>query len=262
MPSETVPGRHRPPLVIDAHVHIGPFRNFHIPDNGIEGVVAAMDSLGVDVSVMSAHASISADYTIGNDIVIDAAARFPGRILGYCAVNPNYADSMADELERCFEHTAFRGIKLHPELHGNHALDSRQYSAVWEFASRRRLPVLSHSFFAGDGLDVFARIAESYPDVQLILGHAGQDFGIDSVIDLAAGYENIWLDLCGPLSLDGAVEKLAHALGPDRILFGSDLPFCDGALQLGTLLYSRLDPSQVEAIAGKNALGLFGEAAA
>jgi predicted TIM-barrel fold metal-dependent hydrolase len=129
---------------------------------------------------------------------------------------------------------------------------------MWEFAAERRLPVLAHSYFAGDGLDVFARVAETYPDVQLILGHAGQDFGIDDVIELAGTHENIWLDLCGALSLDGAVEALVRELGTERILFGSDLPFCDGALQLGTLLYSRLSSPEVEAIAGKNALGLYG----
>lgn len=258
MNSEFERGRHKPPLIVDAHVHLGPFRNFHIPQNDIDGVIAAMDSMGTDVSIVSAHSSISADYILGNDLVLEAAEMYPHRILGYCVVNPNYSEAMLDELQRCFENTCFRGIKLHPELHGNHSLDSRAYDTMWNFAADQHLPVLSHSFFAGDGLDVFAKIATTYPEVQLILGHAGQDFAMESVIKLVEGHSNVWLDLCGALSMNGAIEMLVSALGPERILFGSDLPFISGPLQLGALLYSKLESSEVEAIAGANAARLFG----
>jgi predicted TIM-barrel fold metal-dependent hydrolase len=91
-----------------------------------------------------------------------------------------------------------------------------------------------------------------------VFGHAGQDFAIERVIEMAERHDNIWLDLCGALTLDGAVEKLVRALGPERIMFGSDLPFCNRALQLGTLLYSRLQCSEVDTIAGLNAASLFG----
>lgn len=250
-------GAQAPSRIIDAHVHLGPFRNFHIPENDIDGVVAAMDSMGIDISVMSAHAAISADYVLGNDLVIDAAWRHPDRVLGYCVINPNYREAAAEELERCFEHSAFRGIKLHPELHDNHPLDGPAYAAVWEFAARHGLPVLSHSFYGGDGLEVFARLADEYVGAQVILGHAGQDFPIEDVIALVEPRDNVWLDLCGALSRDGAVEMLVSALGPSRILFGTDLPFMNGALQLGTLIYSRLDAEAVEQIAYRNAEGLY-----
>lgn len=253
--------RHRPPVVVDAHGHLGPFRNFHIPENDSDGVVAAMDSMGIDTVVLSAHAGISSDYRLGNDLVMEASARHPGRILGYCAINPNYADDLETELLRCFDDPAFRGIKLHPELHGGHRLDASAYRPVWEFANHRRLPVLSHSFYGGDGLDVFARIATDYPGVAVILGHAGQDFGLDAVADLVLSHDNVWLDLSGALTFDGVVERFVERLGHERILLGTDLPFIAGALQLGTLLHSRLSPEAIDAIAGGNAVKLFGIAA-
>lgn len=250
---ESLEARHRPARIVDVHVHLGHFRNFHIPQNDVDGVVAAMDSMGIDVAIMSAHAAISADVVYGNDLVIDAMARHPGRIAGYCVVNPNYPDSISDELERCFAHTGFCGVKVHPELHGNHPLDSDAYATMWEFAAEHELPVLSHSYFGGDGLDIFGRIAGTYPTAQVVLGHAGQDFPMDDVVALVEKHDNVWLDLCGALSHDGAVEKLVGALGSQRILFGSDLPFMNGALQLGTLLYSRLSAEQVADIAYRNA---------
>lgn len=250
--------RHAPLSVIDVHVHLGPFRNFHIPQNDAHGVVAAMNSMGIDVSVVSAHAGISSDFVLGNDLVIDAAQQYPGRVLGYCVVNPNYPGDMREELERCFEYEFFRGIKVHPELHDDHALDSGAYRAMWEFAAERRVPVLSHSFYGGDGLAVFGRMAAEYSEVPVLLGHAGQDFGLEKVATAVRRHDNLWLDLSGLLSTEGAVESLVAELGADRIMFGSDLPFIAGALQLGTLLYSRLDGAEVSAIAGGNAARLFG----
>ncbi|RIQ19002.1 amidohydrolase family protein [Jiangella rhizosphaerae] len=251
------PARHRPARIVDAHVHLGHFRNFHIPQNDVDGVVAAMDAMGIDVAVVSAHAAISSDVVYGNDLVLEAMARRPDRIVGYCVVNPNYPDSVTGELERCFEHPGFRGVKVHPELHGDHPLDSRAYRPMWEFAAERGLPVLSHSYFGGDSLDVFGQLAERYPTAQVILGHAGQDFPMDDVVALVENHDNVWLDLCGALSNDGAVDALTGALGSTRILFGSDLPFVNGALQLGTLLYSRLTAEQVADIAYRNAERLF-----
>lgn len=244
--------------IVDAHSHLGPFRNFHIPDNDIDGVLTAMDSLGIDVAVIAAHAGISSDYRVGNDLVRSAADQYPKRVLGYCCVNPHYPTDVRTELERCFAHPAFRGIKLHPELHDDYPLDGPGYQPMWEFAAARAIPVLSHSYFGGDSLATFAAIADRYPTVPLILGHSGIDFGIDRVITLVREHPTIWLDLCGPLTWDGVVEMFVDAVGPDRLLFGTDQPFINGASQLGTLAYARLPRSDIEQIIGANAGPLFG----
>ncbi|WP_055479985.1 amidohydrolase family protein [Sphaerimonospora mesophila] len=246
------------PLVVDAHCHLGAFRNFHIPDNDIDGMVHVMDLLGIDVAVVAAHAGIYADYRFGNDQVMAAAARHPGRVLGYCCINPNYSSEVAGELERCFADPAFRGIKLHPELHGDYPLDGPAYRPVWEYAAEHRVPVLSHSYFAGDPLGVFAALADEYPTVPLLLGHAGLDYGLDRVVGVVAERRNIHLDLTGPLSWDGVVEYLVGELGPDRLIFGSDMPFMNAPLQLGGCVYARVDHAAKERILGANAAALFG----
>lgn len=246
------------PLIVDAHCHLGPFRNFHIPDHGADGLVRVMDRLGVDVAVIAAHAGISADYRYGNDQVMEAIARHPGRVLGYCCVNPNYPAEIVPELERCFADPGFRGVKLHPELHGDYPLDGPAYAPVWEFAAEHRVPVLSHSYFAGDALGVFTAIADRYPQVPLLLGHAGLDYGLDRVVAAIAGRPSIHLDLTGPLSWEGVVEYLTGAVGADRLVFGSDIPFMNAALQLGGLVYARITETDKRRILGGNAASLFG----
>src|SRR5690348_6552190 len=213
------------PLIIDAHAHLGYFRNFHIPRPHIDGVTDVMDRCGIDHIVLSAHAGISSDFRRGNDESIDAADRCPDRVLVYCVINPNYPNAAEYELKRCFAHPAVRGIKLHPELHGDYPLDGAGYRAAWEFAAEHRLPVLSHSYFAGDSLETFGRIARSYPEATVIVGHAGLDHGMENVVSLVSEHPNVMLDLCGTLVRQGIVEALVERVGANRLLLGTDMPF-------------------------------------
>ncbi|RQP09580.1 MAG: amidohydrolase, partial [Microbacteriaceae bacterium] len=128
----------RPPTdispLIDAHAHVGAFRNFHIPDAGPDGLVRAMDALGIDMTMLSSHAAISSDIVRGNDETLAAIDRHPTRLRGYCVVNPNYPGLTPREIERCFAHPGIRGFKFHPELHGDYPLDHDGYRAAWEYA--------------------------------------------------------------------------------------------------------------------------------
>jgi predicted TIM-barrel fold metal-dependent hydrolase len=216
-----------------------------------------MDAYGIDVTVLSSHAAISADVVRGNDETLRALDAFPDRLLGYCVINPNYPEVALREIERCFAHPGIRGFKFHPELHGDYPLTGKGYAAAWEFAHERSLPVLSHSYFAGDGLDSFASLARRYPRATVILGHAGIDHGIDAVQGLVLDHPNVVLDLCGALSHAGVLEQLVERVGADRLLFGTDMPFMSGARQLGTILYSRLSDAQRRAILGGTAARLF-----
>lgn len=245
------------PLILDAHCHLGYFRNFHIPDAQIEGFVVNLDRVGIDIAVLSSHMAISSDTPRGNDLVIDAMKRYPDRILGHCTVNPNYPNDVERELERCFSVPGFRSIKLHPELHGHYPLEGEGYRRMWEFANDRHLPVLSHTHFAGDGLDVFARLAERYRAVTILLGHAGFDLGIEGVIRLLETHDNIVLDLTGPLFFEGFVDYLVSELGADRLLFSSDSPFVNPALQLGGVVGARISREEKRKILGLNAASIF-----
>jgi len=245
-------------LIIDAHCHLGPFRNFHIPEPDIDGIVTVFDRLGIDVGVFAAHSGISSDYRLGNDEVRKAAERHPGRVHGYCCVNPNYPDDVQAELERCFADPRFRGIKLHPELHDDYPLEGPGYARVWDFAQRWRVPVLVHSYFGGDSLPTFEAIANRLESAPLLLGHGGLDLGVAGVIELVHRLPNVYLDLTGPASWDGLVEFLVAEVGAGRLLFGSDVPFVDAALQLGGCAYARITDADRRRILGENAAALFG----
>ena len=83
--------------ILDAHGHMGPYFNFHIAWNDAAGMVEAMDRLGVRTTCVCPHAAIGPDIGLGNDMVMDAIDRYPGRFIGYIGTNPNYLEEVAPE---------------------------------------------------------------------------------------------------------------------------------------------------------------------
>ena len=76
-----------------------------------------------------------------NQWVYDAMRRFPGRVLGYCFVNPGYGKNAIDEVRRCIESRGFAGIKLYNDYIVSEPV-------VWpliELAIQLRVPILHHA---------------------------------------------------------------------------------------------------------------------
>jgi predicted TIM-barrel fold metal-dependent hydrolase len=230
--------------IIDGHAHMGFYRNFHIPANDADGMVEQFDAVGIDVACVSHHAGISADHTFGNDVIIDAVRRHPSRLIGFCVINPNYPDTVDAEIERCFAEPGFRGFKVHPELHGDYPLDGPGYRRMWAYANAHGLPVLSHSYFGGDRLEVFERVANTYPDATVLLGHAGLDLGLGNAVALAERTHNVMLDMTAMQRHCWAVEHLVARTDPTRLVWGSDSPFIDPGLILGAVVHAAI-PEQV-----------------
>ena len=244
--------------IIDAHAHMGAYRNFHIPDNDADGMLAQFDAVGIDVACVSHHASISADHVHGNEQVRRAVQRSPERLIGMCVLNPNYPETAEAEIERCFSGPGFRGFKAHPELHGDYPLDGPGYRPMWEYADHHGLPVLSHSYFGGDRLEVFRALSERYPNTVVLLGHAGIDLGLDRAAELANSSDNLVLDMTAMQRHGGAVEYLADRVGPTKLVWGSDSPFIDPGLVLGTIVHADIEDDVREAILYRNMASILG----
>lgn len=246
-------------LVIDAHCHMGRWFNFNLHRGDAAGMVSRMDRLGIRACVAAHHSSIGPDFRYGNDEVLRAMEQFPGRIYGYATVNPNYPESeVVAEMERCIS-AGMVGIKIHPDTHQCH-VDHEKYRVVWEFANERRLPLLSHTGTAGRcAVKTFEKLAETYPNVTIILGHAGfGSEGADQSIEAGSKCSNIYVEITGSTIVYGTLERMVQALGADRVLFGTDLPFIDPRPQLGRVAFAKISEDEKRKILGLNASRIFG----
>ena len=248
-------------LVIDCHAHMGPWYNFHIPENDAGGMVETMDVLGMDACISSPHLAIGPGYREGNRQVMAAEDEFPGRIIPYVTINPNFPEAETrEEIEHWHKLGRIRCFKIHPSCH-SYKVDGPGYGPMFEYAREHSLPVLSHSW-AGDtlaGASLLARMSEQMPNVKFLIGHSASSWAmIDEACAEAKRRDNVFLDLTGSQLLYNALETMVERAGADKVLFGTDIPFIDPTPGLGRVLMSRLSDDDKRKVLGLNTKRLFG----
>ncbi|HIE50593.1 MAG TPA: amidohydrolase [Armatimonadetes bacterium] len=246
--------------IIDLHAHLGPWYNFRIPgDPGPEGMMAAMDTCGIDKVVCAPHLALANDVVGGNNLIADVVRRYPERFLGYCTLNPHYPEEVVAELEKHILQGNLVAIKIHPSFH-HYPAEGSNYRPVWEFAQEHGLLVLTHTWDGDENCAPgrFVKIAQEFPRVNILLGHSGgKGKGMEEALEAAEQADNLYLDLTGSQLPRGVLEAAVKRIGAERICFGTDLPFVDCRPQIGYVAYARISDEDKRKIFGQNALRLL-----
>ena len=241
--------------ILDIHAHLHCSSDFQMTHTSPEEVVDTLDKLGVDGICASSIISIHADCRMGNQLMLDAVKKYPGRIYGYVTVSPH--DNEID-LDPFFAVPGVKGLKVHAAFH-RASIDDERYDPFLEYADKKGLPVLFHAWEAIDTVHI-ARLAARYPGAKLIIGHgAMRTWEVKrEVIAAVKKYENIYADTTVSVAYDGAIEYAVRQLGADRLCYGSDLPFYDCRHVVGKVATSRLTDGEKEKILGGNARRILG----
>lgn len=248
-------------FIVDAHAHMDTWYNFHIPEQGTPAsMVHAMDLLGINKAIVAPHICIGPDYRQGNRDAYAAAEAFPGRILPFVTVNPNYpVEEIRQEIAYWESRGPIVGFKLHPACHLADACHANYYP-VFEYCQEHELPILSHNWTGApvNGKETLHGLAELFPRVTFIIGHAASGW---SVIDLncaiAKLYGNVMLDTTGSGLTFDAIPEMVRRVGAERIIWGTDNPFIDPRPGLGRMLLARITDDQKRLILGLNARRVF-----
>jgi len=215
-----------------------------------------MDRCGIQVLVSSGHTAL-ADMALGNPEMATVARRHPGRWYAYLVCNPRYPGELEAQLASFDTEPAFVGLKLHPTMH-DYPLDGPAYRPVYEFASERRLMILTHTWGHNElcGPEHLRTVAERYPDVTFLAGHSFHgEFDAGAAVALAC--PNVYLELTAAYSVRGLVERLVNLVGSERILYGCDLPWFDPHYALGCVLFAHISEDDRRAILRENGLRLL-----
>ncbi len=249
-------------FIVDAHAHMDTWYNFHIPEQGTPAsMVHAMDLVGIDVTIVAPHICIGPCYLQGNRDAYAAAAQFPGRIVPFVTVNPNYPhEEIRTEIEHWDANGGIIGFKFHPACHLAPACHEN-YTPVFEYAQERGLPILSHNWTGGtvNGKETLHGLAEQYPRITFIIGHALSGWpAIDTNCAIAKLYPNVMLDTTGSGLTFDALPEAVRRVGAERIIWGTDNPFIDPRPGLGRVLMARITDDEKRLILGGNAKRVFG----
>jgi predicted TIM-barrel fold metal-dependent hydrolase len=206
-------------VVVDAHTHLGRDEDGQALDPA--GLLAALDEIGSDARActFALHDPDRAPaYRVPNDRVLRWAEESGGRLYPYCRLDP--AEDPVAEAERCLALGA-RGIKLHPRAQafgfGNAVAES-----IWKVAQEAKVPILIHAGRGMPRMDPLADLALRFPDVVLVLAHAG-------IADQAMfasrlhGHPSVVYDT-STFSVFDQLELFA-LVPAERIVLASDVPY-------------------------------------
>ena len=195
----------------------------------------------------------------------DLYRRSNGRIRSYHYYHPGKQAQSLAAMDRYVDDPAYVGIKIHPSWALTSADDER-WRPVWEYAAAHRLPILAHTWDLSPTNPKqayafparFEKFVREYPGVKLILAHSGgRCGGIRAAAALGQKYPNVYVDIAGDIWPNGFLEFMAHAIGAERILFGSDYTMMDQELMLGVVVGASLSIPEKENILYNNAKALF-----
>ncbi len=231
----------------------------------------AGDRIGITVHVASVlgtwgHTSpiyfpSPADVALGNDEMLALQRQEGDRVRSYVTVNPNDERHALDEIDRCLAGGAI-GIKLA----ASRRADDPLLDPIAEEAARRGVPVLQHVWQhrrrdwpgqeASDGVEL-ARLAVRHPTVPFILAHIGGGGDWQHTLPALADVPNVYVDLSGSGVDRGMLDRTVAAVGPARIVWGSDLTMETGLAKLWALDAVGLSREDIAAIRWRNAARIF-----
>ena len=244
------------PIIVDAHQHIGKCRIFNYNQDE-EYIIGNMNSKGVDVSIVQPFPGAFPQPPVEeHNRIAKLAEKYPKRIFGLCSVNPLAMsnDEWLEEIERCIKELGFVGIKLHTI---GHSLipSSPAGMHTFEIANKYNVPVMVHtglSSIASPSLVIPA--AQKWPNLPIILAHAGFVSEAASAINVASAFKNIYLEWSWGIADD--IIRGVNTLGTERNLFGSDIPN-NTLTELVKAEEAGLTKEQLEWYLGKAAVKVF-----
>ena len=234
-------------------------------------LLSAMENSNVDVTVVMGPGWTSRKIAReANDYILESAGDNPGRLIGFCSVNPAWGDDAVHEVERCAAKGA-RGIgELHPDTQEFDIDSLEQMAPLMDTAKKLGLITLVHSSepaghqYPGKGKttpDKLWTFVQNFPDNVIVCAHWGGGLPFYGLMpEVESGLANVYFDTAASpfLYRPTVFESVAGILGADRILLGTDYPLLTQRRLLDQVAESHLTTAQKESIIGGNAKKLLG----
>ena len=219
---------------IDIHGHFGPYDrgdgglSDQMMSGDIEVVRRRAQATDICLTVVSAiHAFMpyKGDVLRGNEDACEVAEQYSD-IRFWAVLDPKILE-IYKQVESLLSHPRCKGIKIHPK---EHAYEIRDYGdEIFSFASSYKTIIITHSGCQGSFPEGFIPFANRYRNVTLILAHLGNSADKNVTRQVyalkRAENNNIYIDTSSAKSINsGLIEWAVSEVGPEKILFETDMP--------------------------------------
>jgi uncharacterized protein len=226
--------------VIDGHVFLG---SSTYMSQSPEELIDGMDRLGVSSSVVVAPPP-GPFYTKMNEFVGQAALRFPGRLVPLFRANP-HLEGETERLKTALEEGGFKGVQLDPTNDG-YGVGGALMEPIAALAGEKRVPVFIHS---GDSIfcppEAVADFANRFEGTNFATNYSSR------APRASKNCENLYL-MTRPFPTLAFQRGHTEDLEYGRLIFASDSPVGNLALELKSVELGHLDPEGGEKILGGN----------
>lgn len=249
-------------MIFDADTHMSPYHNFDL-SIGVEKWEENMKAAGVDKALAWLLPQGVNDVSESNRYLYEHS-RKNSRIVpfGWANVKEGLEKALKDA-EQCILEYGFKGVKLNG-AQNEYYIDGPEAMAVCKRIASLGGIIAFH--IGADEPDFTdpkraAKVAKECPETTILMVHmggAGTPDRSDEVIAIAKENPNMYL-----IGSAIDVSKVANAireLGPERVLFGSDLPFADTGEVLKSYykMLEEFDDRTKELVLYGNAKRIFG----
>jgi uncharacterized protein len=279
-------------MILDVHTHICPpeirenreaycadeaafrllYQNPEARLIGASELVAYLDGSDIDAACAFGFSWNRIETArLGNDYALDAARRFPSRILPFACVNPLLGPPAVREAERCLAGGA-RGLgEIATYGAGLGTVVRTSMAPLAELCREAGVPLLLHTNEpVGHAYPGKARMEASeiydlvraHPGTTWILAHWGGGLFVYHLLRREAGevLRRVYYDTAaGPfLYKPEAYRRAADIAGADRLLFGSDYPLLGLTRYRADMDAAGLTALEAAGVLGGNAARLLG----
>lgn len=200
-------------------------------------LIESMDKEGIDVSVIVNLGWISHELCVEtNQYILEAIARYPSRLIGFCCVQPRSLEAAITEIERCAR-GGIRGVgELRPDTQLFDFTDEQGLKPLVDIMIKHKLILLTHTSepvghnYPGKGVvtpDTLYPFITSFPDLTIVCAHWGGGLPFYALMpEVKRAMKNVFFDTAASpfLYSPQIYHQVVQLVGADKILFGSDYP--------------------------------------
>lgn len=246
--------------IYDMHGHMGTLNTIYFARAEAATMVAHLKRIGVKHLTFSHHYALF-EPSFRNSRVHEICREFPDILRMYVAINPHYPDHIREDLAQFDAWAPFAvGLKLLPDYHATPACDPK-YEYALAFAEERRLPVLCHTWghSQNNGFPQLMKIVVKYPHITFFIAHClfGDREGAARLVHESPG--NVYLELTAVPGERDVLENLTAAVGSERLIFGTDLPWFDEYQAAGGVLSAKITENDMRNIFYANVERILGK---